>query len=547
MNLNNFVQDKKFIFDLFKEKKFLRVIKLGKKFLKKNPNELNLIYILGLSSINVENFTDAESYFKKLLLLKETSEFYYIYGNILKKLKNYNEAINSFNKAISLNSNFSEAYNNLGNTKKLINKNDEAIDHYQKAISIKDDNIEAHFNLANILKENKKFNEVKLIYEKILKIDKNNVIALNDLGAVNLILGNVKIARKYFEKILKINISHFKSYKNYTSITKIDQKDDIFKKLENVNLDNLSEQNKIYIFSSLSKGYFDQNKSKLGFQYLEKLNKIKIKQSNFSINNQKKLFKSIKDFFHTNNLTNIEHQDKIKSKPIFILGMPRSGTTLLEQILSSHSEIYGAGELNYLPKIIDKVNIKKHENFISIIEIIRSDYYKKIIKLSNKPYIIDKLPMNFRWIGFIIKAFPEAKIIHLERNSMAVCWSNYKTNFVDSGMDFTLSQQNIAEYYALYFDLMKFWFEKFDNKIININYEKFVIDYKKGIKKVIDKLNLNWQDKLKNYNINKRPVETASFLQVRNKIIKNTSEQWKKYQDYLETMQKILKANNIKF
>ena len=111
-------------------------------------------------------------------------------------------------------------------------------------------------------------------------------------------------------------------------------------------------------------------------------------------------------------------------------------------------------------------NIKKHENFTSIVKIIRSDYYKKIIKLSNKPYIIDKLPMNFRWIGFIIKAFPEAKIIHLERNSMAVCWSNYKTNFVDSGMDFTLSQQNVAEYYALYFDLMKFWFEKFDNKII---------------------------------------------------------------------------------
>jgi len=547
MNLNNFVQDKKIILNLFKEKKFNKVIKLGKKLLKKNPNDLNLIYILGLSYINVENFRDAESYFKKLLLLKETSEFYYIYGNILKKLKNYNEAINSFNKAISLNSNFSEAYNNLGNTKKLINKNDEAIDHYQKAISIKDDNIEAHFNLANILKENKKFNEVKLIYEKILKIDKNNVIALNDLGAVNLILGNVKIARKYFEKILKINISHFKSYKNYTSITKIDQRNDIFKKLENVNLDNLSEQNKIYIFSSLSKGYFDQNKSKLGFQYLEKLNKIKIEQSNFSINNQKKLFKSIKDFFHTNNLTNIEHQDKIKSKPIFILGMPRSGTTLLEQILSSHSEIYGAGELNYLPKIIDKINIKKHENFTSIIKIIRSDYYKKIIKLSNKPYIIDKLPMNFRWIGFIIKAFPEAKIIHLERNSMAVCWSNYKTNFVDSGMDFTLSQQNIAEYYALYFDLMKFWFEKFDNKIININYEKFVIDHEKGIKEVIDKLNLKWQDKLKNYDANKRPVETASFLQVRNKIIKNTSEKWKKYQDYLETMQKILKANNIKF
>ena len=84
-------------------------------------------------------------------------------------------------------------------------------------------------------------------------------------------------------------------------------------------------------------------------------------------------------------------------------------------------------------------------------------------------YIIDKLPINFKWIGFIIKAFPDAKIIHMERNPMAVCWSNYKINFRDSGMEFTLSQKDIAEYYLLYHDLMKFWNEKFGNKIININ------------------------------------------------------------------------------
>ena len=93
---------------------------------------------------------------------------------------------------------------------------------------------------------------------------------------------------------------------------------------------------------------------------------------------------------------------------------------------------------------------------------------------------------------------------------MAVCWSNYKTNFVDSGMDFTLSQQNIAEYYALYFDLMKFWFEKFDNKIININYEKFVINHEKGIKEIINKL--NFVSKSKEFKLFSFVIKSFSIL-----------------------------------
>ena len=157
------------------------------------------------------------------------------------------------------------------------------------------------------------------------------------------------------------------------------------------------------------------------------------------------------------------------------------------------------------------------------------------------------LPLNFRWIGFIIKAFPEAKILHIDRNPMAVCWSNYKINFRDSGMEFTLSQKDIAEYYVLYKEIMNYWNVKFKEKIININYEKFVLDHEKETKNILDKIDLNWEDGLKTFNTNERPVETASLLQVRGKIIKNTSENWKKYKDYLEDMQNILRANNINF
>ena len=200
--------------------------------------------------------------------------------------------------------------------------------------------------------------------------------------------------------------------------------------------------------------------------------------------------------------------------------MPRSGTTFLEQVLSSHSIIHGAGELNYLPKIIDNIKLDKLQNFDSIIKNIRSEYHEKVLQLSNKKFIIDKLPMNFRWIGFIAKAFPEAKIIHIQRNPMAICWSNYKINFPDPGMDFSLTQKDTAKYYILYEDLMKFWFDKLKERIININYENFVNNFENETRDLIKKLGINWEEDIKNYSKNARPVQTASLLQVRGSIKK---------------------------
>ena len=130
---------------------------------------------------------------------------------------------------------------------------------------------------------------------------------------------------------------------------------------------------------------------------------------------------------------------------------------------------------------------------------------------------------------------------------MAVCWSNYKTNFVYSGMDYTLSQEDIADYYLLYYDLMKFWKNKFDKKFYNINYDDFVKNFEFHTKKILSYLNLEWEDNLKNYEKTNRVVVTASYQQVRGKIRKDTSLEWKKYAKYLNTMQKILEKNKIKF
>ena len=546
MNSKNFLNNKKIILDNFNKRKFEKVIKLGKKFLKTN-NDFQILYALGLTYITLKNYLEAEKIFRNIILTKPNAENFYIYGNIHKQLKNYNEALEYFSKAINLKSDYSEAYNNLGNTQFKLGFFDKAVENYQKAIKFNKKNIPAYFNLAHAYSEDKNFYDLKKVLQEILKLDEKNTTALNDLGYVNLILGNIDEGRKLFERVISIDDKHIRAFKNYFLITKIKKDNKLFKKLEEIDLSNVKDEDKIFAYTSLSKCNFDLNKSELALKYLAESNKIKKIKSNFSIEAEKKLFAKIKNIFEQNQDREKIHEDKLNFTPIFILGMPRSGTTLLEQVLSSHSKIHGAGELNYLPKIIKNLNLDKIKIFDNFIKIIRSEYYKKVLHLSDKKFIIDKLPMNFRWIGFIVKAFPEAKIIHIQRNPMAICWSNYKINFPDPGMDYSLSQKDTAKYYVLYHDLMKFWTDKLKEKIININYETFVNDFINQTHILIDKLGIKWEENFKNYSKNTRPVQTASLLQVRGKIKKNTSEEWKKYRDHLKIMEETLNGAKIKY
>jgi len=545
MNSNNL--DKNNIFNLYKDKNYNSFIKLGLKLLKKNPKNYQLTYLIGLSYVNLKKYAEAEKYFDKLLYVQKKPEIFFIQANIHKQLKKYDSAISYFEEAIQLNPNFSEAYNNLGNTKKRVGKIDEAILCFEKAIQLKENNIEAYLNLANIYKENKHFNKLIKIYEKILSFNQNDLKTLYNLGSAYLFLGDISKGKYYFEKIIKINKNHVPSYRNYISVTKITKKNEIFKKLELLSEDIFSDDEKILFYDALSKGYFDQDNDELAFKYLEKSNSLKKKNSKFSFEKAEIELKDTKTFFEKIDNIDINYKYTLKSKPIFIIGMPRSGTTLIEQILSSHSQIYGAGELDFLPKIIDKLGIKKPSNLESFFTEIRNLYNDQIKKISDNNYIIDKLPANYKWVGFIINAFPESKIIHIERNPMAVCWSNYKTSFIDSGMDFNLSQQDIAKYYSLYLDTINFWKSKYAKNIFDINYENFVNNFEKNSREILNFLDLKWEDQIKNYDKNMRPVTTASFQQVREGIKKNTSMSWKKYSNYLMPMQETLNNMNIKF
>ena len=544
-NLNNEINN---IISLFNQKKLNKISKISPKILAKFCEQIEIVKIVVISYLNQKNYFKAEQYLKNSLSKLDSAELNYFLGNTYKIQDKNIEAIDAYTKSISLKSDYSEAYNNLANVQKKIGMLDEASSNYLNAINCKKDNIEAYYNLANLQKSQKKYTDAIENYKEVIKINSNFVDAYNNIGTINSILGKFEDAKKFFIKAIEINNLFSEPYKNYVQSTNIEENDKIFNNLlEILEKNNLTEEQKEVFYYSASKGFFDLNKNDLAFKYLNLANEIKFSRSNYSFKKEKKEFKEIKDYFYNREYSIEKFSDQNNCIPIFILGMPRSGTSLVEQIISNHSEVHGAGELDLFPISVKDSNWQNFSDFSSVVTNIRVSYLEKLKKISSKKYITDKLPGNFKRIGFILNAFPEAKIVHLERNPMAVCWSNYKSNFNSPGMSFTLNQELIVEYYLLYKDLMQFWETKYPKKIINLNYESLVENYKEEVKKLFSNLNLKWEKQLFDFHKNERPVETASFRQVRSKIYKKSSEQWQNYQEHLKPMTKILSENKISF
>ena len=549
MKKNYFNINKNNIIKLFNEKKFNKISKISKIILEKFQNDTDLLYLIIISEINCNNLIKAENLTNDLLNIKKSREIHYLLGNILKLQNKNEEAILAYKNSIELDETFSEAYNNLANVQKKINQVDEAYNNYEKAIKYNKKNLQAYFNLANLFRSEKKFDMAIVNFKNVINIDQNFAQAYSNIGQIYASLGNILEAEKYIQLAIDKDEQHVESYKNYFLLKKIKEDDKNYLKLKEIIVDDkikgIEKQNMLHC---LSKASFDIGKTQEGFTYLEKANQLKLAEVKFSYKKTEKSYKRLIDIFSNIQTSKKIFFDKYNSYPIFILGMPRSGTSLLEQIISNHSMVYGGGELSLFTNTMNKFDNELDFHFLDALKKIRQDYLFNLNKLSVKKYITDKLPGNFKFIGIILESIPEAKIIHIERNPMAVCWSNYKSNFLNNnGMEYTLRQKDTAEFFISYNNIMKFWNGKFPEKIINIKYENLVDNFELEVKNLFKNLNLKWEDQVLKFYDNARSVETASFLQVRKNIYKNSSEEWKKYQNYLSPMIEVLTKNNIKF
>ena len=511
------------------------------------PNVPLLFNLLGACYKALGQLENAEKMFKTAFTLKpDYAEAYFNHGIILKGLGRLKSAVQSYEKAISIIPGYPDAHNNLGNVLKELGMINKAIASYEWAVAYKSDFAEAFNNLGNAQCDLGMHQLAIKNYHKAYSVNPNFLDALFNLGVVNKQLGNEKTALQTFKKIIEFQPLNTKAYRNLSEIKHYNQNDlNAIKKMEmlltNSSLDN---SNLIDLNFALSNAYQDLNDLDKQFKYLEDANMLRKKLLDYSIDNSKQLFSTIKKMFNTLPVAKNKMSSLQEFKPIFIVGMPRSGTSLVEQIIASHNKVHGAGELEFLSQILsqlisDDLSSLTKDNF----EFIYEEYISKIanLKISNK-VVTDKMPMNFRYIGFILSSFPEAKIVHLKRDARASCWSIYKNYFDSKGIGYSCDQSDLATYYGLYSDLMVFWHELYPNQIYDICYEELTMNQEKETRKLLEYCELDWDENCLSFHSNKRVVKTSSALQVRKKMYQGSSEAWKKYETYLKPLIEGLKS-----
>lgn len=226
--------------------------------------------------------------------------------------------------------------------------------------------------------------------------------------------------------------------------------------------------------------------------------------------------------------------------------MPRSGTTLTEQIISSHKNVFGAGELNFLTEsiekhILDKVEEFNNENFLNALQKIRDEYVLSIKKFNyTQEYITDKAPLNFRWVGLIKLIFPNSKIVHCKRDPMDICFSNFKNSFAGTSLSFSYDLENLGKFYNLYKKLMLFWKNNLAESFYDLQYENLIENQKVETKKLLDFCELDWDEKCLEPHKNKNLVATASIVQVRSPVYNTSIKKWHNYYEQLTDLKKLI-------
>ena len=508
------------------------------------PNIPLLHNISGACNSALGEIDSAIISFNKAIELKpDYDEAYFNLGVAFHQTGQLGEAINCYERAISIKHAYPTAHNNLGLIALSQGQLDNALKSFEWAVAYSPEYAEAHNSLGAALQELKQFEKAKVSFKKAVALNPQYAQGLHNLAILCEIINLPDEASEYYEKALAVEPNYAEAYRNQSRTKKYKKNDPQIAQMQSIySNDNLSISDKVHINFALAKVNEDLGNQKDFFKHLDEGSRLRKKQLNYNINETEEFHSSLVRLFS-------EDKPKIKKlslgpldiRPIFIVGMPRSGTSLVEQIISSHHSVHGAGELNNFKNVVtpalknyigNLTNTINEDDLLSI----RKNYIKSLMDLNvSEKIITDKMPVNFRMIGLILTAIPEAKIIHLTRDPKATCWSNYKHYFANEN-GFTFDQEDLARFFILYQELMGFWHKSFPNKIHDISYERLTTHQEDETQKLLKYCELDWDNNCLNFHKNTRAVHTASASQVRQKMYQGSSDAWKKYEKFLQPL-----------
>lgn len=512
--------------------------------LKTYPQSLTVSNILGVSLQAQGKFRRAIQAFDRVINLNP--DFPEAHNNkaiVLKALGRLEAARQCCEKAIQIKPDYAEAHNNLGIVFTMLNMAEPARQAFEKAVRVKPDYAEAYNNLGAVLGRLGQPDAAAEAFGKAIQLRPDDPDKYINRGVLQQMYGRFEDARKNYLAAIRVRPECAQAHR-YLSELKIYRIGDpqIAEMQALLETSPRSDRDRMNLNFALGKAFTDIRLCDKAFRHLKEGNRLRKKSLPYTIQSDEKMFAALRSLFERPEAVPLRGgPGRLKQTPVFILGMLRSGTTLVEQILSSHSQVNGAGELKLLSRILKETPSVFTGLTVNDLRQIRQAYLSGLSDTRfSGYYITDKMPINFQWIGFIIHAMPEAKIVHVKRDASATCWSIFKHCFTDDGNRYANDLEDVARFFNLYKDLMQFWHEKFPGKIYDLDYEALTMDQESETRKLLDYIGLEWEDSCLAFHKTERPVNTASSQQVRQKMYQGSSQAWRKFEKHLLPMKRIL-------
>ena len=509
------------------------------------PEDTEVQYDLGTLLMKLGNLPQAETCFRRVTEIKRNhAEALYSLGNVRQQLGQYAEAVTSYRQLLKLKPNHAMVLNNLASALKEVGQSGEAEEKYLSALKLEPNSALILRNYGSLLRSVMRLAEAEQYFLRALEVDPKCIPAMLDLGLLYIFNGAADQAEQQFWKVLEIEPGNLYARFLLTRTQKAKADDKNLSELiarEQAGKATLSHEDAFLLQFALGKCFDDLGDYDRAFPHFIEGSRLKRSTFQYDANQITRCYDEVIKIFNQDLFDRLRGAGNKSAAPIFVLGMPRSGTTLTEQIIASHPDVHGAGELPDLPRISQSTvagvpgypaNIRALDH--KALTQWADEYIGCLAQYApNAKYVTDKMPDNFWLIGLIHLMLPNAKIIHVNRSPMDTCLSCFTTLF-DRGLEQTYDLGEMGHYYHDYARLMDHWRSVLPaGAFLDVQYEDIVADLEPQARRIIDFCGLEWRDECLAFHKSERAIGTASMTQVRNPVYKSSLDRWRSYEQYL--------------
>ena len=522
-----------------------------KKFFENNE-DYGLLY-KGVRHLHASRYRKAEDAFKKVLIEDENNiDALRFMGILAFKSGNHDIAEAMLTKALKLDPTYSLVWANLAQVFSVTGQLDKAKKSFKNILNMEPKNGLIWAEYGTVLTKLANYQEGKDAYLKALEFKPNSPRVHLSLGHVYKTMGEIDNSISSYKNTIFQNNLSGEAYWSLANLKTYSFSDNEIRDMEETLNGDMTDIERSQMHFALGKAYEVMKDYDKSFKNYFKGNKVKKGLIKYSSDDTTQNTKKILEFFNQENIKNLSKSSTNDQDPIFVLGMPRSGSTLVDQIISSHSKVDGTQELPNIIKIAAELNADEQSNYPEVLKELDdmqlSDLGKNYIletawARDRAPFFIDKMPNNFIHIGLIKTILPNAKIIDTRRDPMDTCFSCFK-QFFARGQLFTYSLEDLGNYYSDYIRAMNHWHNIYGKDILTVHYDNVINKTEETIRELIDYCNLPFEQECLEFYKSSRPVKTPSAEQVRQPIYKSGLNYWKNYENHLSPLKRIIDEIN---